>query len=305
MIEVEGLTKYYGNKLGVLEIGFKIGNGEAVGLLGPNGAGKTTIMKMLAGQMLPTAGSIRVDGIDAIENPKEAARRIGFLPEVPPLYPDMEVKGFLNFIAEIKGVPAKARAAQVAEIMEQVAITQVKSRLIKNLSKGYRQRVGLAQALIGFPPVLILDEPTVGLDPKQITEIRSLMEKLARERTVILSTHILSEVKIVCSRVLIINGGRLMLDDSVENLEEGGKSFSIQVKGSRTRVEQILRAVQGVSVVKFINGSSGACRFMVEGRADQGVREEVFRRLAAEDLPILEMRSMGNSIEEIFLEVTA
>jgi ABC-2 type transport system ATP-binding protein len=302
MIEVEGLTKYYGNKLGVLEIGFKIGKGEAVGLLGPNGAGKTTIMKMLAGHMLPTAGSIRVDGIDAIENPKEAARRIGFLPEVPPLYPDMEVKGFLNFIAEIKGVPAKARAAQVAEIMDQVAITQVKSRLIKNLSKGYRQRVGLAQALIGFPPVLILD-------PKQITEIRSLMEKLAQERTVILSTHILSEIKIICSRVLIINGGRLMLDDTVENLEEGGKSFSIQVKGSQTRVEQILRAVQGVSAVKFMNGhghgSSDVCRFIVEGRADQSVREEVFRRLAAEDLPILEMRSMGNSIEEIFLEVTA
>lgn len=309
MIEVEGLTKYYGNKLGVFEIGFKIGKGEAVGLLGPNGAGKTTIMKMLAGQMLPTAGSIRVDGIDVIENPKASARRIGFLPEVPPLYPDMEVKGYLNFIAEIKGIPAKTRASHVAEIMDQVTITPVKSRLIKNLSKGYRQRVGLAQALIGFPPVLILDEPTVGLDPKQITEIRSLMEKLAQERTIILSTHILSEIKIVCSRVIIINGGRLMLDDSVENLEEGGKSFSILVKGSQTRVEQILRAVQGVSAVKSMNGhshgSGDVCRFMVEGRADQGVREEVFRRLAAEDLPILEMRSMGNSIEEIFLEVTA
>lgn len=309
MIEIEGLTKYYGNKLGVRDISFKIGKGEAVGLLGPNGAGKTTIMKMIAGHMFPTAGSIRVDGIDAIENPKAAAGKIGYLPEIPPLYPDMEVNAFLRFIAEIKGIPSKERSAHVDGIMEQAAITHVKDRLIKNLSKGYRQRVGLAQALVGDAPVLILDEPTVGLDPKQISEIRALIENLAHERTVILSTHILSEIKIVCSRILIISNGRLLLDDRIENMEAGGRSFSIRVKGSQSRVKKVLMSAKGVKSVKSMNGHStsfdGTCHFLVEGQVELAVREEVFRRLAAENLPIVEMRSVGNSIEDIFLEVTS
>lgn len=306
MIEVKELSKYYGDKPGVMNVNFSIESGEAVGLLGPNGAGKTTILKMLASQMLPSAGSITIEGIDAITNPKESARCIGFLPEIPPLYPDMDVNGYLQFFAEIKGVPSKGRAAHIGEIMEMTSVSDVRGRLIKNLSKGYRQRVGLAQALIGFPPVLILDEPTVGLDPKQITEVRNLIKKLAAEHTVILSSHILSEIKMICKRILIVNGGRLILQDSVENLEKSGGSFHIRVKGSRRQVKKILSAVPDVSEVKAVEGaeSDGYCRFLVVGKAGNAVRETIFRQLAAENLPIVELYTIGNSLEEIFLEAT-
>jgi ABC-2 type transport system ATP-binding protein len=306
MIEVKELSKYYGDKPGVMNVNFSIESGEAVGLLGPNGAGKTTILKMLASQMLPSAGSITIEGIDAITNPKESARCIGFLPEIPPLYPDMDVNGYLQFFAEIKGVPSKGRAAHIGEIMEMTSVSDVRGRLIKNLSKGYRQRVGLAQALIGFPPVLILDEPTVGLDPKQITEVRNLIKKLAAEHTVILSSHILPEVKMICKRILIVNGGHLILQDSVENLEKSGRSFHIRVKGSRQRVQKILSAVSGVSEVKPVEEAEndGYCHFLVIGKAGNAVRETIFRQLAAENLPIVELYTMGNSLEEIFLEVT-
>jgi ABC-2 type transport system ATP-binding protein len=261
---------------------------------------------MLASQMLPSAGSITIEGIDAITNPKESARCIGFLPEIPPLYPDMDVNSYLQFFAEIKGVPSKGRAAHIGEIMEMTSVSDVRGRLIKNLSKGYRQRVGLAQALIGFPPVLILDEPTVGLDPKQITEVRNLIKKLAAEHTVILSSHILSEIKMICKRILIVNGGRLILQDSVENLEKSGRSFHIRVKGGRRQVKKILSAVPGVSEVKAVEGaeSDGYCRFLVVGKAGNAVRETIFRQLAAENLPIVELYTIGNSLEEIFLEAT-
>ena len=309
MIEVQGLTRYYGDKPGVLDVSFSIASGEAVGLLGPNGAGKTTILKMLASQMLPSAGSISIEGIDAIAKPRESARLIGFLPEIPPLYPDMEVHGYLEFFAEIKGVPAKGRAAHLDKIMEMTAIGHVKGRLIRNLSKGYRQRVGLAQALLGFPPVLILDEPTVGLDPKQIAEVRNLIEGLARDHTIILSSHILPEVKMICKRVLIINGGRLILEDSVENLEQGGRTFTLRVKGPAAQVAQLLSATPDVSEVVPVDSPAaeiaGYCRFMVTAKVGNTVREEIFRRLAAENLPIVELRTMGNTLEEIFLEVTA
>lgn len=308
MIEVKELSKYYGDKPGVMNVNFSIESGEAVGLLGPNGAGKTTILKMLASQMLPSAGSITIEGIDAITHPKESARCIGFLPEIPPLYPDMDVNSYLQFFAEIKGIESKGRAAHINEIMEMTSIFDVKGRLIKNLSKGYRQRVGLAQALIGFPPVLILDEPTVGLDPKQITEVRNLIKKLATEHTVILSSHILSEVKMICSRILIVNGGRLILQDSVENLEKSGRSFTIQVKGGRRQVKKILSAVPGVSEVTPADNpagvSDGYCRFLVIAQTGNAVRENIFRQLAAENLPIVELNTMGNSLEDIFLEVT-
>lgn len=309
MIEVKGLTKYYGDKPGVVDVSFCIETGEAVGLLGPNGAGKTTILKMLASQMLPSTGTIAIEGVDAIASPKESARRTGFLPEIPPLYPDMEVNGYLAFFAGVKGIPARQRRAHIREIMELTAIDHVQGRLIKNLSKGYRQRVGLAQALIGFPPVLILDEPTVGLDPKQITEVRDLIKGLAKDHTVILSSHILPEVMSICKRVLIINGGRLILEDSIENLEQGGKSFLIRVKGPAGEVADILRTSPGVNEVRSVDGASGEiegyCRFMVTGKVGNAVREEIFRRLAARDMPIMELRSVGNTLEEIFLEVTA
>jgi ABC-2 type transport system ATP-binding protein len=309
MVEVKGLTKYYGDKPGVLNVSFCIESGEAVGLLGPNGAGKTTILKMLASQMLPSAGSISIEGVDAVARPKESARHTGFLPEIPPLYPDMDVTSYLAFFAGVRGVGRKERAAHIREIMEMTAIDHVKGRLIKNLSKGYRQRVGLAQALIGFPPVLILDEPTVGLDPKQITEVRDLIKGLSKDHTVILSSHILPEVMSICRRVLIINGGRLILEDSIENLEQGGKTFTIRVKGPAAEVAEVLRGTPGVSEVRPVEAQSGDddgySRFMVTGKAGSAVREEIFRRLAARDMPIIELRSMGNALEEIFLEATA
>ena len=309
MIEVKGLTKYYGDKPGVLNVSFGIESGEAVGLLGPNGAGKTTILKMLASQMLPTSGTIMVEGIDAVARPKESARRTGFLPEIPPLYPDMEVSSYLAFFAGVKGIPGKDRAAHIRQIMEMTAIDHVKGRLIKNLSKGYRQRVGLAQALIGFPPVLILDEPTVGLDPKQIAEVRDLIKGLSKDHTVILSSHILPEVMMICKRVLIISSGRLILEDSIENLEQGGKTFTIRVKGPAAEVAEVLRATPDVAEVRPVDSqpseSDGYSRFMVSGKVGNAVREEIFHRLAARDMPIMELRSVGNTLEEIFLEVTA
>lgn len=309
MIEAKGLTKYYGDKPGVIDITFKIDKGETVGLLGPNGAGKTTIMKMLAGHMLPSAGAILIDGIDSLENPKEAFYHIGFMPEVPPLYVDMDVQSFLSFVSEIRGVDARRRSNHIKEVMDLTAISHVKGRLIKNLSKGYRQRVGLAQALVGFPDVLIFDEPTVGLDPKQITEVRKLIEELSRDHTVILSSHILPEVTMICKRIMIINNGRMVLEDTVENLEEGGGSFSIRVKGDQMKVVELLCSVQGVKNVQptgdDMEKNGEYQRYVVTGRVDTKVREEIFRRFAAADLPIVELRTVGNTLEDVFLEITA
>ncbi len=308
MIEVTELTKFYGDKPGVKNVSFKIEKGETVGLLGPNGAGKTTIMKMLAGHMLPSRGRITIDGIDAIENPKEATRCIGFMPELPPLYLDMEVYSYLEFVADIKGIGTKKRAAHLAEIMELTAITHVKGRLIKNLSKGYRQRVGLAHALVGFPHVLIFDEPTVGLDPRQINEVRKLIERLAREHTIILSSHILAEIRETCKRIIIISDGRIVLQDTLENLEQGSKSFSIRVKGEQEKVKGLLASAPGVSSVESFDGQSGEagyCGFRVTGQEGLAVREEIFRRLAAADMPIVELRPLGNTLEEAFIELTS
>jgi ABC-2 type transport system ATP-binding protein len=309
MIEVKELTKFYGHKPGVSGINFTIQKGETVGLLGPNGAGKTTIMKMLAGHMLPTAGSIFINSIDTVENPKQAARHVGFMPELPPLYLEMDVTGYLTFIAEVKGVNPRKRAAHLKEVMEMTAVRHVKDRLIKNLSKGYRQRVGLAHALVGNPDVLILDEPTVGLDPKQITEVRKLIEKLSLDHTILLSSHILSEIKSTCKRIIIVNNGRIAVDDTVENLEMGGNSFSIHVKGDFNKVKAALIATPGVSDVSPLDGRGndieGYCRFMVRGRVNNSVREDIFHRLAVEDLPIIELRTIGNTLEEVFLERTA
>lgn len=307
MIEVSGLTKFYGDKIGINDVSFSIKKGETVGLLGPNGAGKTTIMKMIAGHMLPTSGTITIDGVDVIEHPKQALKQLGFMPEIPPLYTEMDVLGYLSFVAEIKGINKKERAAQINEIMELVAISDVKNRLIKNLSKGYRQRVGLAHALVGFPPVLILDEPTVGLDPKQITEVRKLIENLGLDHTIILSSHILSEIKMTCKRVIIISNGHIVLEDEVANLEEGGKNFVIQVHGKLEETMGILKKIPGLEVVSFeeqVKNSKKYCRFTLFGEDGVGLRELVFSELAKAKLPIVEMRSIGSSLEDIFLDIT-
>jgi len=309
MIEVKALTKYYGDKPGVCDISFTINKGETVGLLGPNGAGKTTIMKMLAGHMLPSAGTIEIDGIDAIENPKEAARHIGFMPEIPPLYTEMDVYGYLEFVSEIRGVKNKDRADHLSKVMDLTSITQVKNRLIKNLSKGYRQRVGLAHALIGFPDVLILDEPTVGLDPKQITEVRKLIEDLGRDHTILLSSHILSEIKVTCKRIIIVSNGRIVLEDTVKNLEEGGSNFSIKVKGNAEKVESILITTDGVKKVTLVTESNAEpgrySHFLVEGQVGNALREKIFSKFAEQNMPIVELRTIGNSLEEVFLEHTS
>lgn len=307
MIEVSGLTKFYGDKLGINDVSFSIKKGETVGLLGPNGAGKTTIMKMVAGHMLPTSGTITIDGVDVIDDPRLALKQLGFMPEIPPLYTEMDVYGYLSFVAEIKGIEKKERATQINEIMELVAISHVKNRLIKNLSKGYRQRVGLAHALVGFPPVLILDEPTVGLDPKQITEVRKLIEKLAHDHTIILSSHILSEIKMTCQRVIIISNGHIVFEDEVTNLEEGGKNFVIQVHGNLEETRRILKKVPGLEIVsaeEHVKNSKKYCRFTLLGEDGVEIRELVFSELAKANLPIVEMRSIGNSLEDIFLDIT-
>jgi ABC-2 type transport system ATP-binding protein len=307
MIEVSGLTKFYGDKIGIKDVSFSISKGETVGLLGPNGAGKTTIMKMIAGHMLPTSGTITLDGVDVIEHPKQALKQLGFMPEIPPLYTEMEVLGYLSFVAEIKGINKKERAAQINKIMDLVAISGVKNRLIKNLSKGYKQRVGLAHALVGFPPVLILDEPTVGLDPKQITEVRKLIEDLGHDHTIILSSHILSEIKMTCKRVIIISNGHIVLEDEVANLEEGGKNFVIQVRGKLEETLATLKKIPGLEIVSAeeqTKKSSTYCRIMLFGENGIGLRELVFLELAKAKLPIVEMRSIGNSLEDIFLDIT-
>lgn len=303
MIEVSGLTKFYGDKIGINDVSFSIKKGETVGLLGPNGAGKTTIMKMIAGHMLPTSGTITIDGVDVIDNPSQALKHLGFMPEIPPLYTEMDVLGYLSFIAEIKGINKKERAAQINEIMELVAISEVKNRLIKNLSKGYKQRVGLAHALVGFPPVLILDEPTVGLDPKQITEVRKLIESLGHDHTIILSSHILSEIKMTCKRVIIISNGHIVLEDEVANLEEGGKNFVIRVHGKLEETLGILKKIPGLEIVSS-EEQAQYCRFTLFGEDAVGLRELVFSELAKAKLPIVEMRSIGNSLEDIFLDIT-
>ena len=218
MIEAIGLTRHYGDKRGVSDINFKIEKGEIIGLLGPNGAGKSTIMKMITGYMAPSEGTVVIDGSDIVKDRKKATSKIGFLPEIVPLYTEMRVEDYLYFLSEIKGIKKKARKAHIVNIMELVKVIDVKDRLIKNLSKGYRQRVGMAGALIGLPEILIFDEPTVGLDPKQITQVRDLIKKLSEKHTVILSSHILSEITMICEKVMIVNNGKLIAVDTVENL---------------------------------------------------------------------------------------
>ena len=307
MITVEHLTKYYGDKLGVSDISFTIQKGEIVGLLGPNGAGKSTIMKMLTGYMAPSSGTITIDGVDVVDDPAEAGRKIGFLPEIPPLYGEMGVEDYLTFMAQIRKVPRPRRRDHVAQVMELTSISHVKDRLIKNLSKGYRQRVGLAQALIGFPQVLILDEPTVGLDPKQIAEVRSLIEGLSRDHTIILSSHILSEIKMICERVIIINRGRLVAADTMEHLEQGdGNRFQLRVRGEASSVEEALRDTPGIRSLTPAEekGEEGESRWVVETQPGADGRVELFRRLAKADLPILELRTLGHTLEEAFLTIT-
>lgn len=311
MIEVSGLTKTYGNKRGITDISFTINEGEIVGFLGPNGAGKSTTMNVITGYLSATAGAAKVAGIDILENPLEAKKHIGYLPQDPPLYLDMTVEEYLNFIYDIKGVKKEdeSRKAHIDRICEMVGITQVRSRVINNLSGGYKQRCGLAQALVGDPDVLILDEPTVGLDPKQIIEIRNVIKDLGRNRTIILSTHILQEVSAVCERVLVINNGRLVADDTPTHLSAlltGEHKLEYRIAGPKDKITQVLRSVDGVKVVTpTIEAEPGAFEYLVESAEHLDVRKLIFSALSKAGYPVLMLKNQDLSLEDVFIQLTA
>lgn len=308
MIEIKNLVKKYGDKLAVDHISFTVKQGEILGLLGPNGAGKSTTMNILTGYLSATSGEVIIGGYDILDNPIEAKKKIGYLPELPPLYTDMTVREYLSFVFDLKKADKKEKDKQLADIMETVKITNVKDRLIANLSKGYKQRVGLAQAMVGNPEVLILDEPTVGLDPKQIIEIRDVIKKLGKRHTVILSSHILQEVQAVCERVVIINKGKVAAIDSPDNLAKtlsNDNKFSLRVAGDERTVLDIIREIRGVKYVKSLGRKEkGTIDFLIEAEPNVDVRPLIFADLAKENLPILSMQAVDLSLEDIFLEVT-
>ena len=308
MIEVNNLVKRYGDHTAVDHLSFKIEKGKIYGFLGPNGAGKSTTMNMITGYIASTEGTVTIDGHDILDEPEQAKKCIGYLPEMPPLYFDMTVLEYMNFVADLKKIPKDKKKSMVAEVMEMVKITDMKNRLIKNLSKGYRQRVGLAQAILGYPEVIILDEPTVGLDPKQIIEIRDLIKSLKEKHTVILSSHILSEVSAVCDYVLIISHGKLVASDTPENLgklAEGSNTLNLIVKGEKDKICTALRQIEGVKNVTAADAKEEyAWNVTVSTNEDSDVREEVFFKMADAKCPILEMQSRKVSLEEIFLELT-
>lgn len=308
MIEIKHLVKYYGENKAVDDVSFTVEAGEVLGFLGPNGAGKSTTMNILTGFISATSGSVKVNGYDILEEPEKARKHIGYLPEQPPLYKDMTVLEYLRFVADLKAVPKKAQAPMLARIMALVKITDVRKRLINNLSKGYKQRVGIAQALVGDPEVIILDEPTVGLDPKQIKEIRSTIRSLGKKHTVILSSHILSEVAATCDRVVIINNGKLAASGSASNLGNaiGGISrVEVIAATDSDRAGQILRAIPGIDAVRFLRSEPGSTVYEYETAEDVDVREAVFRAFARENMPLIGMRSLNPTLEDIFLKVTS
>lgn len=309
MIEVAQLTKQYGNKRGITDISFKINEGEIVGFLGPNGAGKSTTMNIITGYLSASSGTVKIGGIDILEDPIAAKKHIGYLPEHPPLYLDMTVREYLDFIYELKDVSSNNRQSHIGDICGLTGIENVYGRVIKNLSKGYRQRVGLAQALIGDPDVLILDEPTVGLDPKQIIEIRNVIKELGKKRTIILSTHILPEVSVVCERVLVINNGVIVADNTPEGLSSSvtsDRKYAMRIAGPKDPVLRMLRAHDGVKFADFTNeGEPGAADFLVEADPNVDIRKSLFNALARESWPILMLKPLGASLEDIFLELVS
>ena len=308
MIEVNNLVKRYGDHTAVDHLSFKIEKGKIYGFLGPNGAGKSTTMNMITGYIASTEGTVTIDGHDILDEPEQAKKCIGYLPEMPPLYFDMTVGEYMNFVADLKKIPKDQKKSMVEEVMDMVKITDMKNRLIKNLSKGYRQRVGLAQAILGYPEVIILDEPTVGLDPKQIIEIRDLIKSLKKKHTVILSSHILSEVSAVCDYVLIISHGKLVASDTPENLgklAEGSNTLNLLIKGEKDRIRTTLGQIEGIKNITVDTAKEEhVWNVTISTKEDTDIREEVFFKMADARCPILEMQSKKVSLEEIFLELT-
>ena len=308
MIEVRNLTKKYGDHFAVQDISFSLEKGKIYGLLGPNGAGKSTTMNIMTGYIAATSGEVIIEGHDIFKEAEEAKKHIGYLPEIPPLYMDMTVWEYLFTVADLKGVPKSERKSMIGDVMEKVMITNMKDRLIKNLSKGYKQRVGIAQTLIGNPDIIILDEPTVGLDPKQIIEIRTLIKQLGEDHTVLISSHILSEIGAVCDHVVIINKGHLVVSDSTENLEKlfkGQDILCLSAQGELEKILNILREFPALSIADMKEAEEAETyRFQLKVQDQADYRKQLFFRFAEAGIPLLEISRAGMSLEDIFLEIT-
>lgn len=307
MIEVKHLTKRYGNHVAVNDLNFTIDKGKVYGFLGPNGAGKSTTMNIITGCLGATEGEVLIDGHSITEEPIQAKRLIGYLPEQPPVYMDMTPAEYLDFVARAKGIPAKERAQQIETVTEKTRIQDVRNRLIRNLSKGYRQRVGIAQALLGRPEIIILDEPTVGLDPAQIIEIRELIRELGKEHTLVLSSHILSEVQAVCDAIMIISKGRLVASDTSENLTAlfaGTVTLNLDVRATEDAARKVLDTVPGIEDMALSAGEPGITHVQLKPEEDQDIRETLFFAFAKAGLPILSMMQNHASLEDVFLELT-
>lgn len=308
MIEVKNLVKKYGNHTAVKNLSFTVEKGQVYGFLGPNGAGKSTTMNIIIGYLSATAGEVLINGHSIFEEPEEAKRYIGYLPEIPPLYLDMTVKEYLVFAAELKKIPKKDRTKNIKEAMEMTKIIQMQNRLIKHLSKGYRQRVGLAQAILGYPEIIILDEPTVGLDPKQIMEVRDLIKQLSKKHTIILSSHIMQEISAVCDHILIINKGELVAEGTPEQLTELAQptqEVKMRIKGNKSAIEAVLKGMKKVHKQEFsMSEEEGTVDVLVYAVKEADIREQLFHAFAKEELPILFMSAQVKSLEDIFLEVT-
>lgn len=308
MIEVRNLTKKYGDHFAVQDISFSLEKGKIYGLLGPNGAGKSTTMNIMTGYIAATSGEVIIEGHDIFKEAEEAKKHIGYLPEIPPLYMDMTVWEYLFTVADLKGVPKSERKSMIGDVMEKVMITNMKDRLIKNFSKGYKQRVGIAQTLIGNPDIIILDEPTVGLDPKQIIEIRTLIKQLGEDHTVLISSHILSEIGAVCDHVVIINKGHLVVSDSTENLEKlfkGQDILCLSAQGELEKIQNILREFPALSIADMKEAEEAETyRFQLKVQDQADYRKQLFFRFAEAGIPLLEISRAGMSLEDIFLEIT-
>ena len=305
LIEINHLVKKYGEHVAVDDLTLTVEPGKIYGFLGPNGAGKSTTMNMITGYLGATSGEVKINGHDIFADPQEAKKCVGYLPEIPPLYTEMTVREYLDFVAELKGLDKKVRKTQTEEIMELTHTKEVSERLIRNLSKGYRQRVGFAQAIMGYPDVIILDEPTVGLDPKQIIEVRELIKELGKKHTVILSSHILTEISAVCDHVFILSKGKLVASDSTEHLLErmsGAQEIALLVKEKEQRMEELLKELPGVAEVSREPGEAAEeVLFHVTAERGEDIREALFHACAKEEIPVLEMHTETKSLEDVFL----
>lgn len=310
MIEVKHLTKYYSETAAVCDLSFTVNDGRIYGFLGPNGAGKTTTMNMITGSLAPTSGEVLIDGLDIFKEPKAAKKSIGYLPEIPPLYPDLTVGEYLRFAAELKKTDRRSRSREISDVLNELGLLEVENRLIRNLSKGFRQRTGIAQALIGNPGTLILDEPTAGLDPKQITEIRALIRELGKKHTVLLSSHILSEVNEICDEILIISRGKLVASGTPESLRAPGYSgdeIIVTVEGEEEIVRSALAEEypSGAGSCRILPGGDGTCTIHLRTENAADAKRSLGRALAAQGLVIIEMKTETESLEDVFLRLTS